>query len=173
MVKERISVGWKNITSVTIKPIKEKKNVIANISWTPPNVVLNKSIVFYEITTIGNYKNIIVSATNTDISLGHNNIKFKIRTIYEIRNDDEELVGIEKSDWSNIFSINGARDEYCENIIKCKNILLNNSKTNTLVNNNNISSKQKYAQAVKGKNSANSYNGNYNRCGFSLGNIFR
>ena len=106
MVKERISVGWKNITSVTIKPVKEKKNLIANISWTAPNVELVNSNIFYEI-NVDNYKNIKVSTTNTDLSLGHNNIKFKIRTMYEIINDDEELIGIAKSDWSDIFSING------------------------------------------------------------------
>lgn len=172
MVKERISVGWKNITSVTIKPVKEKKNLIANISWTAPNVELVNSNIFYEI-NVDNYKNIKVSTTNTDLSLGHNNIKFKIRTMYEIINDDEELIGIAKSDWSDIFSINGVRDEYCENIVKCKNILLNNPNSNVINNNSNKSSKQRYAQVIKEKNGARSYSGNYSRCGFSLGNIFR
>ena len=168
MVKARISVGWKNITSILVKQVKDNENVIANISWTPPNVELINSKVFYEI-NINNYKNITVSDLNTNIILGHNNIKFKIRTVYEIINDDEEVLGIAKSEWSKLISVNGVRDKYCENIIKCKKILLNN----TTIGKSNLSSKKQYSQAVKIKSTAMSYSGNYNRCGFSLGNIFR
>lgn len=172
MVKSSIAIGWDNVRAVTIKSKKNINDLIVSISWSPPNIELNGNTVFYEL-NMDNYRDISVTTTNTKISLGHNDIKLKIRTVYEIRNNDNELLGVAKSDWSNIYFIKGVRDKYCENIIKCKNILLNNSKINTLVNNNNTSSKQKYAQAVKGKNNATSYSGNYNRCGFSLGNIFR
>ena len=172
MVKASIAIGWNNVRAVTIKIKKNINDLIASISWNPPDIELNGNTVFYEL-NVDNYRDISVTTTNTKINLGHNNIKLKIRTVYEIRNNDNELLGIAKSDWSNIFLIKGVRDKYCENIIKCKNILLNNSKNNTKVNNSNISSKKRYAESVKGKGNAISYNGNYNRCGFSLGNIFR
>lgn len=180
---QSINLGWDNLNNINGNIHKNNNNnYYINLKWNKPTGIPENTTVRYFINYLGNTFTTLKSSYVLPVYYGYSTVDEKtgqkiveevcltIETRYYF-NDGSYSQGTTQS-----YCFCPPSDPYCKNVISIsENIIssnlnnnssnLNNSslKSNVLIaNNNNISSKRKYASAVTNVNGASGFN--FNNC---------